>query len=543
MGHDVKRSKYLALSLFILWKGLRNVKIKIKLGDTKIKISHEDLFKKLAKGENTFEAMLPLFDLDNYNKFYENMPHYMANYYKELGKAFEKYLDISKPGIGKIPDSPDVLPANGHDIYNYIARYGMGNFHPQAILRLNGRLDFDRLVKAVRLSVDAEPVLGCRFVEGNPPYWKQLENIDKVKFCSLEEVPDSNTAVQRFLESPLDMDSDPKIKVKLIRSDECDIVGIKANHACCDGTGIKEYVQLVSDMYSRLDGSGEAFVPIPSKRGRGDQDRLFKSLGITDPDSLWIPGSDILIPTWAFPWQQGTSRTNRIAACRISPDQVDAISSYAKSRGATINDMILAAYYRAMLKMGQPVYGVQMGINLTIDLRRYLPDNKTEALRNFSGSVNTWLSMAENESFDETLSRVVYMMNDIKRGYPGLQSAIGLERLEKISFKEALAYYQASSGIGKKRAKSPVYHGDRCTASLSNIGILSKQLIKMGDVIVSDYYIIPPIVSAPGLLLVANTYNGIMTLAAGFFENTVLSSDVERLLNNIKHEILEGCRL
>ncbi|WP_407308950.1 condensation protein [Desulfosporosinus sp. SB140] len=518
------------------------MEIKIKLGDAKIKISYEGLFKKLARGENLFEAMLPLFHLDHYYKFYENLPLYMVSYYKELGKVFEKYLDINKPGIGKIPDSPDVLPANGHDIYNYIARYGMGNFHPQAILRLDGRLDFDRLVKAVRLSVDAEPVLGCRFVEGNPPYWKRSENIDEVMFCSLEEVPDANTTVQRFLESPLDMDNDPKVKVKLIRSDECDIVGIKVNHACCDGTGIKEYVQLVSDIYSRLDGSGKAFVPIQSIRGRGDQDRLFKSLGIADPDSLWIPGSDILIPTWAFPWKQDTSSTTRIAACRISPDQVDAINSYVKSRGATINDMILAAYYRAMLKMGQPVYGVPMGINLTVDLRRYLPDNKTEALRNFSGSVNTWLSMVENESFDETLSRVVYMMNDIKRGYPGLQSAIGLERLEKISFKEALAYYQATTGIGKNRAKCPVYTGNRCIASLSNIGILSKELIKMGDVIVSDYYIIPPVVSAPGLLLVANTYNGIMRLAAGFFKDTVLSSDVEMLLNNIKNEMLEGCR-
>jgi NRPS condensation-like uncharacterized protein len=516
------------------------MEIKIKFRDSELKISNRDKKKKL--GQNPFEAMLPMFDLDHYYKFYENMPHYMVSYYKELGKAFEKYLDISKPGIGKIPDSPDVLPANGHDIYNYIARYGTGNFHIQAILRLDGRLDYDRLVKAVRLSVDAEPVLGCRFVEGNPPYWKRLENIDKVMFCSLEEVPDHNTTVRRFLESPLDMDDDPKIKVKLIRSDECDIVGIKVNHACCDGTGIKEYVQLVSDIYSRLDGSGEEFVPIPSKRGRRDQDRLFKGLGITDPDSLWIPGSDILLPTWAFPWKQGTSCTTRFATCRISPDQMDAISSYAKSRGATYNDLILAAYYRAMLKMGQPAFGVPMGINLTIDLRRYLPDNKTEALRNFSGSVSTWLSMVENESFDETLSRVVYMMNDIKRGYPGLQSAIGLERLEKVSFKDILAYYQATLRLGKNRAKSPVYDGNRCIASLSNIGILSNELIKMGDVNVSDYYIMPPVVSAPGLLLVADTYNGIMTLSVGFSENTVLSSDVKRLLYNIKHEMLKACR-
>ncbi|ODA40011.1 condensation domain-containing protein [Desulfosporosinus sp. BG] len=518
------------------------MEIKIKFGDTEINLSHGEKKKKLAIGENPFEAMLPLFDLDHYYKFYENMPHYMVSYYKDLGKAFEKYLDISKPGTGKIPDSPDVLPANGHDIYNYIARYGIANFQIQVIMKLDGRIDFDKLSRAVRLSVDAEPVLGCRFVEHDPPYWKRLEDIDKIEFCSMEETTNAEEAVQLFLESPLDMDNDPKIKVKLIRSDECDIVGIKANHACCDATGLKEYVQLISDIYSRLDGSEEAFVPIPSKRGRGDQDRLFKSLGITEPDSLWIPGSDMLLPTWAFPWKQGTSSTTRMVVCRISPDQAEAISSYAKSRGATYNDLILAAYYRAMLKMGQPMYGVPMGIGVTVDLRRYLSDSKTEALRNFSGSVGTWLSMVENESFGETLSRVVYMMNEIKRGYPGLQSAIGLERLERVSFKEALAYYQATSRIGKNRAKRPVYYGDRCIPTLSNIGILSKQLIKMGDVNVSDYYIIPPVVSAPGLLLMANTYNGIMTLAAGFYENTVLSYDVERLLNNIKHEILEGCK-
>lgn len=519
---------------------IKNFDIEIKFGDSEVKISYGDKKKKPSIGENPFEALLP--DMALYYKFYENMPHYLVRYYKDLGKVLEKYLDISNPGIGKIPDSPDVMPANGHDVYNYIARYGMGNFHSQAILRLDGRLDFDKLVKAVRLSIDAEPILGCRFVEHDPPYWKRLENIDEVIFCSLEIVPDSNQAVQRFLESPLDMDDDPKIKIKIIRSNECDMVAIKANHACCDGTGIKEYVQLLTDIYSRLDGSGEAFAPTPSERGRTDQDRLFENLGITDPDSLWIPGSDILIPTWAFPWKKSSSSTNRIATCRIPPDQVEAISSYARTKGATFNDLILAAYYRAMLKMGQPIYGVPMGLNVTIDLRRYLPDHKTKALRNFSGSVNTWLSMIEGESFGDTLSRVVYMMNDIKKGYPGLQSAIGLERLEKVSFKDALAYYQATARIGKNKRKCPAYYGDRCIPSLSNIGILSRQLIKMGDVNVSDYYIIPPVVSAPGLLLVANTYNGIMTLAVGFFEESILSSDVERLLNNIKQEMLEGCR-
>src|SRR4051812_19530394 len=87
---------------------------------------------------------------------------------------------------------PDTFPANGHDICNYIARYGMANHQIQAIMRLDGRLDFEKLSKAVRLSIDAEPVFGCRFVEGNPPYWKRVSNINESMLSSLEisEKPD-----------------------------------------------------------------------------------------------------------------------------------------------------------------------------------------------------------------------------------------------------------------------------------------------------------------------------------------------------------------
>jgi NRPS condensation-like uncharacterized protein len=284
------------------------------------------------------------------------------------------------------------------------------------------------------------------------------------------------------------------------------------------------------------------FTPAPHTRGRADQDKLLKALGITDPDALWIPGADITIPTWAFPWIQGTPGAARIVVCKLPIDLLDIMKSYAKEKGATINDLILTAYYRAMLKMGKPVYGVPMGVTITVDLRRYLPDNKTEAIRNFSGSVNTWLSMVENETFSDTLARVVNVTKEIKNGYPGLQSAIGLERLEKIRFKDTLAYYQATSKFGKSFSKHSPYYGNRCVATLSNMGIISTSLIKFGTTTVTNAFIIPPTVNPPGILLDVGTYNGIVTMSAGFFENTVLRNDVVRLLNNIKDELMEGCK-
>ena len=140
----------------------------------------------------------------------------------------------------------------------------MANFQIQAIMKLDGRLDFDKLSRAVRLSVDAEPVFGCRFVENDPPYWKRLDNIDKIKFCSFEETDNPDEAIQRFLESPLDMDNDPMVKVKLIRSDQYDTLCLKINHACCDGAGTKEYIQLLSEIYSCIDQENDIFIPKPS---------------------------------------------------------------------------------------------------------------------------------------------------------------------------------------------------------------------------------------------------------------------------------------
>jgi NRPS condensation-like uncharacterized protein len=546
------------------------MKIEFKSDNTKIKISYEGLLDDNSKDKllktisdiyknkdnplevildfykiknNPFETMFSKSDLDLYKEIYQKFPYNIISFYKDINKAFEKYINMNKPDYENAEDKPDILPANGHDIFNYIARYGMANFQIQAIMQLDGRLDFDKLSRAVRLSVDAEPVFGCRFVESDSPYWRRLDNIDKIQFCFFEETDNPDEAIQSFLESPLDMDNDPMVKVKLIRSDQYDTLGIKINHACCDGAGTKEYIQLLSEIYSHIDQDNDAFVPEPRIGGRKDQDRLFSELGITDLDAAWIPGSEILMPTWTFPWKQGGSNITRVTVCRLPNGQLNEMTNFAKARGATINDLILTAFYRAMLEMGQPIYGFPMEIPITVDLRRYLPDNRTEAIRNFSGSVSTSVPMIANEPFCETLSRVVSVMNEIKNGYPGLQSAIGLERIEKISFSETLAYYQVPSKIIEMALQCPTYCGDKCIPTLSNLGFITKSLLKFGANVVTDAYIVPPVVRVPGFLLMVSTYNSIITLAIDYYEATISKDEIEKLLNLIKDELVENCRL
>jgi NRPS condensation-like uncharacterized protein len=439
------------------------------------------------------------------------------------------------------PHNPDILPANAHDICNYVARHRVANFQIQAVMNFDGRLDYNRLERAVRLSVDAEPVFGCRFFEGDPPYWKRLSKIDKTIFCSLEETDNPDKAVRRFVESHMDMDKDPNVKVRLIRSGLCDTMCIKVNHACCDGTGTKEYIQLLSEIYSNIDQENSTFEIKPRIGGRKDQDRLFRALGIKYPEAGFNPQEITPRTIWAFPRKKGWTNDTRYVVCRLPQGQLDVLSKYGKARGATINDLILTAYYRAMFKISQPPYGIPMDIGSTIDLRRYLPDQKATAIRNFSGGFSTRIARVWNESFEGTLSRVMHEMNKIKNRRPGLQNAMGGELVERMSFSSINAHFKAQSQINEITSNYSVLPVNTFSPVLSNLGFISKTLLRFGENVATDAYVIPPFVRAPGFLLIANTYNGILTLAAGYYKAEFSRKDVERLLNKIKDELMKGC--
>lgn len=434
--------------------------------------------------------------------------------------------------------SPDVMPAFAHDFGNYVARYGMGNFQIQAIMKLDGRIDFDKLCAAVRITVDAEPVLGCRFVKHSPPYWKRLGDIDNITFCSIEETDNTEEAIHRFLGSSLDMDRDPMVKVKLIRSEQYDTIGIKLNHTCCDGAGAKEYIHLLSRIYSDIAAGNNTYPPKPSIRDTEDHIKILENLGIKHP---MLDNSVVEAPrtVWPFLWKSAGQRNiTSFVICMLPCGQLDTLSKYGKERGATINDLILTAFYRAMFKMSRPPYHVPMDIGLTIDLRRYLPDNKASAMRNLSGGIVLRIPRLKNEPFEGTLSRVVAMMNRKKSKNPGYQCATGAERAEMVDFYQFLAFSKFISKASDVLLKKCCF----CSPGLSNVGIISNALIKFGDNAVTEAYIIPPVIRMPGILLVASSYNGKLTFATGFYKGSVKKEKLEKLLDGIRSELIEGCR-
>lgn len=425
---------------------------------------------------------------------------------------------------------PDKLPAYVPDWINYAARYGSSNCQIHAVLEFQGHLDATRLAQAVRMSVDVEPILGCCFVEDEQrPYWQRLADIDGINWCSLEETQDKETTLRGFLAKPFDMEHDAQVLAKIIRSCENDTLCVKLDHACCDGGGIKEYLWLLAGIYTCL-RDGKGFEMKPDVPGKRDQSRLFKELGIADLKKAWDTQLAEMKPTWAFPSHPGQPVGPQFSVRRLFSRHVHALYNYAKKRGASVNDVILTAFFRALFEMLKPEPDEPMEILLTIDLRRYLPGGKADAICNLSGVASARITRVPGELFEATLSRVAPVMKDIKINRPGVQSAIAFELMTGLSFREVLQILQD----GRQQA----IDSGKCSPTLSNLGIISRSPLKFGEIAVSDAYLFSPALHAPEFMLVAGVYNQILTLTVSYYEPTIRREDVEQLLSLVSADLI-----
>lgn len=123
------------------------------------------------------------------------------------------------------------LPVNGHDRFEYLLKYLSSNIQIQAVITFNQCLDADILEKAVRLSLDAEPVLGCRFVEDEKqPYWQRFESPDEIPWFEFAQNNNKEEAADQFLKRPF-AHEEQQVNVQLIRAEEGDTLCIKISHA------------------------------------------------------------------------------------------------------------------------------------------------------------------------------------------------------------------------------------------------------------------------------------------------------------------------
>ena len=113
---------------------------------------------------------------------------------------------------GKIPKR---IRASANDNLNYLLRSGTDqqiNF----IFHLNGHINAERMKKAVRLTMDAEPILGCKYViNRRRVYWERRENFEDLEYFSLIESDNPEAEIRKIVLYQIDPRVESIIQIKM----------------------------------------------------------------------------------------------------------------------------------------------------------------------------------------------------------------------------------------------------------------------------------------------------------------------------------------
>lgn len=232
-----------------------------------------------------------------------------------------------------------------------------------------------------------------------------------------------------FIKEPGDRIQGPMVQTILLRGTTTDMLVVKLSHLCSDGAGVKEYINLLGAIYTHLSLGGSKD-QIIKEFGEGnesfrDQSHVFKYAGISDVKSAYRPNQEQQASLWSFPSQPNKNKSPKMSVGRLSREQTLCLTKWTKAQQATLNDVIMTAYFRALSHFtvyAEPRTAEKM-IGLTIDLRRYLPNYTTGAICNLSGMEMPVIKMEDGESFNQTLVRVKQSMDKIKGQNPGLSSS------------------------------------------------------------------------------------------------------------------------
>jgi NRPS condensation-like uncharacterized protein len=408
----------------------------------------------------------------------------------------------------------------------YSCRYSEHE-HANFVLTFASRVDEQRLRAAMRLAMDAEPVFGCRYVPGRKPYWERRDDLDSLPLCTLAETPDFSRELERFVDAPCDGTRDPLLAARIVRG-ETDALFFKTSHLAADGAGCKRLLSLVAGLYRNPQRAAQGISPNLGCRGAG---QLFNQTGWREClRILRQPRLRRARDVWRFPVANGQDRGDlRFAIRRLGPAAFDALRAFGKRVGATLNNVFVAACFRALWRFLDFPPGIPQSITIPADARRYLRYGGTEAICNFNAPLHATIERIIDEPFEQTLIRI--------RNCP-LAEPVRRERAVAAMFWISVLYHlflrRVERGLetGLKRPSNQW----RSVIALTNLGAFDPDQFDFG-VPLTDLYRISQAAFAPSLIIGVSSFCKKLTFAINYPGRAIRAQDIERFFDIFVEEL------
>lgn len=392
------------------------------------------------------------------------------------------------------------------------------------LLRYPGRIDPLILEKAVLAVVTGVDILHASFTPGKiTAKWTISEEQPE---CFIYEKTDSDpfeTAL-RFALEPIGAAEPVKMRCILAEGkSECALV-LLVSHLCADGSDAKYLLAKLAETYNMIKARGSA-ASLHIKNGSRSVRQIYKKLGLSQKMALLRdPRSGVKS---VFPFADPAPGRPVLIAQRIPDALLSAARERAKQTGATVNDLLLCACYRAFAAVPGMEAGASIAFTSMMDLRRHCPGGDSAGLSNLSGMLSTSLPNGISGTFADTLSdlsaQTKHAKEDPLAGLYGMPLLHGAINTCPCALLEAVATrIYGSLAVG-----------------LTNLGRISPDSLAMGGVSPSECLFGGPLKNKPGVQVSALSLGGCCALAVVGSYTQADESLLRSFLGMIRSELEE----
>lgn len=424
--------------------------------------------------------------------------------------------------------SSSEFPASAQDKIQYIS-LATCNGIIQCVFALDSCLNEELFFKSFDLVLDSEVILQCQWVNNSvSPYWSLPEEKHKDRF-KLLQVVDVQQAVEEFISCSIDPTTDSLVQLRIFRHQDenalQDTFCLKMSHIVSDLSGLRFFLQSLAETYGALQ-TGQECAPSPATIRR-DGWQVFSKL---PPKKRWQllqkSKKNFLKPgQWKIPFDNYNYEAPTYTTYQLGQEQIERLTEYAKERGATLNQVMLTGFLRALHRFTDAEPDSSLPIINTLDLRHYLRHGDTPKICNLSVPLVSNINFNRKDSFEDTLSGIKSDLMSQKRTMPGILPAVSMEVLFLAPFSWiSWLFNQAFSQFAESGICTPLFSD----GGNADISIPGHQVVYA--------YGLGPIAYAPAFMMTASTFRSTVTFAVGFCESSISRSNMNKIFDLMAEE-------
>lgn len=367
-------------------------------------------------------------------------------------------------------------------------------------LRYDYEIDVEALKTVLICFFEKAPVLHSCFVDNKiSTHWEvKPYTIDEV--LTVEYPDDLDSAVDSFLTQYIPPESNVQMKAAVFLKDGKSVLCIVENHMCMDGGDLKYFIKALCKNYS--DYVEKRISPVDLRTGSRSFEEVYSGFSRTEAKMAKNLYKNVnKKDDHAFPLTPDNIRDRSfIARRKIDENTFLKIKAEGKRLGATVNDMLVAAYFYSLYELANYNPYDSVSISCAIDLRRHMKEVDDKGITNHTA----WMQCAVPERGKDIFQTLKYAVNSANRFKK--DKFMGLYGLPLLKLGYNILPHSASEEIIKIGYSNPLL-------AMSNIGILEADKLSLARHEPTDGFMSGAVKYKPYVLLSATSFKNVLTLS------------------------------